>query len=238
MKSSWKKISIFASASLVIIGCLLYFYGSRGLDQVVDNPPPSNSQEQIVRGAYLAKVANCVACHTVPGAAAYAGGRVMQSEFGEFVTPNITPDKATGIGNWNAQDFWQALHNGKGRDGRLLYPAFPYLNYTQMSRLDSDAIFAYLQTLAPVSQKNAEHRLRFPYDQRPLLAFWRAIYFRPGELAKDASQSVQWNRGAYLYAPWHTVVPAIASAIGSAPMPVVVICVAARWRLHVGMRHP
>ncbi|MBR7801377.1 cytochrome c [Undibacterium fentianense] len=158
----------------------------------------SLTKELLERGAYLVKLGNCQGCHTQRGGVAFAGGRLMQTEFGQFVTPNITPDKATGIGDWSAEDFWNALHNGKAKGGRLLYPSFPFQNYTHITRDDADAMFAYLQTLPSVSQRNPEHRLSFPYDQRFALAWWRALYFKPGVLTVQSQQSAEWNRGAYL----------------------------------------
>lgn len=158
----------------------------------------SSSSDLLERGAYLVRVGDCMACHTTRGGAAYAGGRVMQSEFGQFVTPNITFDKKTGIGEWSAEDFWNALHNGKGKDGRLLYPSFPFVNYTHVSREDADAMYAYLQSQPAIVQKNEDHNLRFPYNQRPALALWRAAYFTPGALTYQSQQSTDWNRGAYL----------------------------------------
>lgn len=152
----------------------------------------------ISRGEYLVRAGNCIGCHTARGGSPLAGGRILQSEFGEFVTPNITPDVHTGIGSWSADDFWRALHNGKGKDGRLLYPAFPFENYTQVSRADADAMYAYLREQQVVEQKNQLHRLRFPYNQRYLLALWRAFFFRPAIFVEDKSRSVLWNRGAYL----------------------------------------
>ena len=158
----------------------------------------SNIAGQITKGEYLARAANCMGCHTTRGGLAYAGGRVISSEFGDFVSPNLTPDVATGIGSWNADQFWNALHNGKSKDGRLLYPAFPFTNYTQIKREDADAMFAYFKSIPAIQRENQSHTLRFPYDQRPLLAFWRALYFRPGEYQSDSKQTVDWNRGAYL----------------------------------------
>ena len=158
----------------------------------------ANGAEQIARGAYLARAGDCMACHTARGGKPYAGGRAIPTQYGDIFAPNITPDAGTGIGKWTSNDFWRALHNGKSRNGKFLYPAFPYPNYTKVTRADSDAIFAYFQTLAPVQQANREHALRFPYNQRLLLAGWRALYFRPGVYAPVASQSVEWNRGAYL----------------------------------------
>ncbi len=152
----------------------------------------------IQRGQYLAQIGNCMGCHTAPGGAPYAGGRAIPTPYGTFFGPNITPDPTTGIGEWSADDFWRALHNGKGRDGRLLYPAFPYPTYTYVSRADADALFAFLRSLPSVEQANQAHELQFPYSQRWLLSFWRAAHFRPGQLEPEAGQSEQWLRGRYL----------------------------------------
>lgn len=154
--------------------------------------------ERIERGAYLARAGNCLGCHTAPGGAAGAGGRAMDTPFGTIYTSNLTPHANTGLGQWSADDFWQALHQGRSRDGRLLYPAFPYTNYTRVTRDDADALWAWLQTLAPVDRPNRPHALRFPYDTQAALFAWRALYFRPGVYRPDDSQSADWNRGAYL----------------------------------------
>jgi mono/diheme cytochrome c family protein len=158
----------------------------------------ASTPANLSRGAYLARAGDCMACHTARGGAPYAGGRAIDTPFGRLYAPNITPDHDTGIGAWNADDFWRALHNGKSRDGRLLYPAFPYTNYTKVSRPDADALFAWLRSLAPVRQPNRAHELRFPYDQQPTLALWRLLYFRPGVYQPDARRDAAWNRGAYL----------------------------------------
>lgn len=158
----------------------------------------ADAAAQIARGHYLARAGDCMACHTQRGGQAYAGGRLLPTPFGNLHTPNITPDPDTGIGNWSADDFWRALHNGKAKDGRFLYPAFPYTDYTRITRADSDAMFAYFKSLPAVRQLNRPHALRFPYNQRILLAGWRALYFRPGVYQADPRQSAEWNRGAYL----------------------------------------
>jgi mono/diheme cytochrome c family protein len=152
----------------------------------------------IERGAYLARAGDCMACHSARGGAPFAGGRAIDTPFGRVFSPNITPDSATGIGTWSADDFWNALHNGTSKDGRLLYPAFPYTNYTRVTRADSDALFAWLRSIAPQRQPNSTHELRFPYDQQWALAAWRLLYFRPGVYQPDASRAATWNRGAYL----------------------------------------
>ncbi|WP_426111551.1 cytochrome c [Massilia sp. PWRC2] len=152
----------------------------------------------LARGAVLARAGDCMACHTVRGGAPYAGGRLLATPFGAIATPNITPDRASGIGAWSADDFWRALHNGKSRDGRLLYPAFPYPNYTKVTRADADALYAYLHALPAVRQPNAPHQLRFPYNTQAALAGWRLLYFTPAVFAPTPTRSPEWNRGAYL----------------------------------------
>lgn len=154
--------------------------------------------DNIARGAYLARAGDCVACHTARGGAEYAGGRALDTPFGRLYGPNLTPDPDTGIGNWSADDFWNALHNGKSRDGRLLYPAFPYTNYTKVSRTDSDALFAYFRSLPAQRQANRPHELDFPYDQQLLLAGWRLLYFKPATFTPQPARGLEWNRGAYL----------------------------------------
>lgn len=167
-------------------------------------PPPGKAtaalapEARVARGAYLAKAGDCMACHTARGGARYAGGRALQTPFGNVIAPNITSDKETGIGGWSADEFWRALHNGKSRDGRLLYPAFPYTNYTNVSRDDADALYAFFQSVPAVKQGNQAHELRFPYNLQAGVWAWRTLYFRPGVYREDTGQSVQWNRGAYL----------------------------------------
>jgi mono/diheme cytochrome c family protein len=156
------------------------------------------SIEQVQRGAYLARAGNCFACHTIRGGAPYAGGRAIETPFGTVFGSNITPDQKTGIGSWSADHFWRALHNGRSKNGRLLVPAFPYPNFTLVTREDSDALFAYLRTLPAVEQANREHALRFPFNTQAALALWRALFFRPGTYETDLARPDDWNRGAYL----------------------------------------
>ena len=152
----------------------------------------------IARGAYLASAGNCMACHTARGGQAYAGGLGIATPFGTVFSSNLTPDAGTGIGNWSSAEFWRAMHNGRSKSGRLLYPAFPYTSYTQVMREDSDAIFAHLRSLPAEVQPNQPHALRFPYQSQAALALWRALYFKPGVYQADASRNAEWNRGAYL----------------------------------------
>ena len=158
----------------------------------------SDVQDRVARGRYLALAGNCRGCHTERGGADYAGGRVLATSFGEFRTPNLTPDAETGIGRWSENDFWRAMHEGKRPDGAPLYPAFPYTHYTKISRADVAALYVYLQSVPAVNKHNLAHSLQFPYDQRWLLVAWRALFFRPGAYQMVATQDERWNRGAYL----------------------------------------
>jgi mono/diheme cytochrome c family protein len=143
--------------------------------------------ESIQRGSYLAKVGNCAACHTARGGAAYAGGKTIATPFGAVYTSNITPDRQTGIGNWSADAFYRALHEGRSADGKLLTPAFPYPNYTHITRADSDDLYTFfMHGIAPVVQTNKTHDLPFPFNTQVALAFWRTLFFTPNTIAIQA----------------------------------------------------
>ena len=192
-----KVLSALLLLAIAAVGGL-YWFGTRDDASTGPAAAAADAAPLVERGRYLALAGNCMACHTSRGGKALAGGTPIPTPFGTVYGPNLTPDDKTGIGAWTADDFWQALHNGKSRDGTLLYPAFPYTEYTRVTRADSDALYAYLRTVAPVDQPNRPPEMEFPYDQRALLAAWRALYFKPGVQEADAGQSVQWNRGRYL----------------------------------------
>jgi len=158
----------------------------------------AGSPEQIRRGEYLARAGDCVSCHTAPGGVPYAGGLRMRTPFGDLFTPNITPDFRTGIGSWTAKDFHNALHDGVSKRVGDLYPVMPYTFYTKVTREDSDAIHAYLSSLAPVDNPVEVNQLRFPFNIRMTMSFWRELYFKEGRYITDFAQSPEWNRGAYL----------------------------------------
>jgi mono/diheme cytochrome c family protein len=192
---------LLLGGALVLVLVLAALWWSTGRDREGgEAPPPATpaSTDPVQHGRELVALADCKSCHTARGGAAFAGGRAIPTPFGRFYSPNITSDSKTGLGSWSATDFWHALHNGYSKDGTLLYPTFPYTNYTKISRHDSDAIFAYLRTIAPVSQANHVHELSFPYNYRLLLVAWRALFFRPGVYATQTGHSAEWNRGAYL----------------------------------------
>lgn len=185
-------------AALLLLIALLGLLALNHLDESEAPPAPDITPALVQRGAYLARAGNCMGCHTARGGQPYAGGRGIPTPFGTVFAPNLTPDAATGLGNWSAHDFWRALHNGRGRDGRLLTPAFPYTNYALVTRADSDALYAHLRSLPAVASPRREHELRFPYSTQAALLAWRALYFRPAEFRPDPAQSPAWNRGAYL----------------------------------------
>jgi mono/diheme cytochrome c family protein len=189
------------SALVVVVVVLVAAWWLAVPDRQTGDAPQSaagSGGNQVARGKELVTLADCRSCHTARGGAPFAGGRPIPTPFGTFYSPNITPDAGSGLGRWSATDFWHALHNGYSKDGTLLYPTFPYTNYTRISRADSDAIYAYLHTLAPVSRANRRHELKFPYNLRVLLAAWRRLYFRPGVYESDSTHDAEWNRGAYL----------------------------------------
>jgi mono/diheme cytochrome c family protein len=152
----------------------------------------------IARGEYLAQAGDCVACHTAPGGKLFAGGHAMPTPFGTLYTSNVTPDPDTGIGKWTADQFYRMMHTGRSPDGGLLYPAMPFASYTKVTRADSDAIFAFMQSVPAVKQQNRPHDLKFPYNNRSLIIGWRTLFFTEGEFKPDPTKSDDWNRGAYL----------------------------------------
>jgi mono/diheme cytochrome c family protein len=158
----------------------------------------ADASSVVARGEYLARAGDCIACHTAPEGRTFAGGRAMPTPFGTLYSSNITADRETGIGKWTAEDFYITMHRGRFPDGGLIYPAMPFASYTKVTRADSDAIFAYLRSIPPVNQKNREHELRFPYNNRQLILGWRTLFFSEGEYKPDPNKSAEWNRGAYL----------------------------------------
>jgi len=146
------------------------------LGLVVSMVAQADDQALVKRGEYLARAADCMACHTAEGGAPYAGGLPIHSPFGTIYGSNITPDKQYGIGNYTADEFFAAVTEGKRKDGANLYPAMPYTSYHLISREDSDAILAYLMTVAPINRPAPETKLSFPFNVRMGLAGWNMLY--------------------------------------------------------------
>ena len=154
--------------------------------------------ELVARGEYLVTAGNCASCHTTQDGAFMSGGLPFRTPFGTIYSTNITPDPLTGIGNWSEVDFLNSLRHGLRPDGDHLYPAFPYTAYTKASDDDILAMFAYLKSIKPVRITPPQKDLVYPFNYRPLMAFWKLLYFQPGVYEVREDQSEQWNRGAYL----------------------------------------
>ncbi|NUO76234.1 MAG: cytochrome c [Lysobacter sp.] len=192
----WRRILAWAVLLLAIwwLACwLLQWWSSRGPTQRVEA-----SAQQLALGRYLTDAADCAACHTAPGGAPFAGGVPLASPFGTIHGTNITPDPEHGIGRYNADDFHHALTRGEARDGHQLYPAMPYVSYRDISRADSDAIYAYLMHQPAVAQPNRKNGVSFPFNIRSGIALWNLAF--AGARATPASQGATpaWQRGRYL----------------------------------------
>ncbi|NKE67371.1 cytochrome c [Ramlibacter sp. RBP-2] len=187
----------FAAVLLAALAALAWWAWP---DRVADNGAAAGrpaTAESVARGAYLVRVGNCTACHTERGGVPFAGGRPIETPFGTVYSTNLTPHPEAGLGAWSREDFWQALHDGRSRDGRLLTPAFPYPNYTVVARADADAMYDYLRSLPAAGEPNRPHRLRWPYRTQAALALWRALYFERAPRLEQAPAAGR-ERGAYL----------------------------------------
>jgi mono/diheme cytochrome c family protein len=184
------------TASTVAIGALLPLAAS---SLAATSTTDSQQFGQIEKGRYLARASDCLACHTVPaGGRDFAGGRPIETPFGNITSSNITPDRDTGIGAWTDDQFDDAVRNGIRPNGARLYPAMPYTAFTKMSRDDVMAIRAYLNTVAPVPNRVETNTLPFPFNIRAAMRVWNALYFTKGEFKPDPQKSAEWNRGALL----------------------------------------
>jgi mono/diheme cytochrome c family protein len=161
-------------------------------------PDTAPNAEQLRRGQYLVAAGDCMSCHLRDGGEPLAGGLGLNTPFGVIYTPNITSDKETGIGNWTADQFYQAMHKGIDDEGSNLYPAFPYPWFTLVSREDDDAILAFLKTVPAVKYTPPDNGLPFPLNHRSAVKGWNLLYFTAHDFKSDANQTAEWNRGAYL----------------------------------------
>jgi len=153
----------------------------------------------IERGAYLAKVGDCIACHTAPSGKAFAGGLPMKTPVGTIYSTNISPDALTGIGSWTEQQFEHALRHGVAKDGHNLYPAMPYPSYAKVSDADVTALYTYfMRAVPPVRQVNREAAIRFPLNMRWPLKLWNMVFLDGTPYQDKPGRSAEWNRGAYL----------------------------------------
>ncbi len=185
-------VALVAGSTVVALGV------SRPVAERVDAVDTDLGPEAVERGAYLARVANCSGCHTRPGGEHLAGGRRLETDFGEFTTPNITADPDAGIGDWSRDAFRAALLGGRRADGAPLYPACPYPSFTHARPVDVDAVYAYLQATEPVEQEADPHALDFPFGMRWLVNVWQWAFFEPGGLEPAQGRGADWARGRYL----------------------------------------
>ena len=165
----------------------------------IDPPQPQSfDAARVRRGRELAAIGNCGTCHTSVGGKDFAGGVPVPTPFGTIYSSNITPDPETGIGRWSEEAFRRAMRMGVDREGRHLYPTFPYDHFTHVSDEDDNALYAYLMTRESVRAPQRENQLSFPLNQRFVIAGWKLLFLHRGTYRPDATKSAEWNRGAYL----------------------------------------
>jgi mono/diheme cytochrome c family protein len=165
----------------------------------IDPPKPRSFDADLVkRGRGLAAIGNCSSCHTVRGGKDFAGGLAVPTPFGSVFSSNITPDPETGIGRWSEAAFRRAMRFGVDREGRHLYPTFPYDHFTNVSYEDDRALYAFLMTREPVRASQHADQLSFPFNQRALIAGWKLLFLRRDTYQAQPTKSAEWNRGAYL----------------------------------------
>jgi nicotinate dehydrogenase subunit B len=191
--------SFLSGASFSLVALLAAAFPWRSAMAPIARPDSGTySAATVERGRQLAALGDCAVCHTAEGGSLNAGGRPLATPFGTVYATNITPDVETGMGNWSFAAFERAMRQGIHRDGRHLYPAFPYTHFTRASDGDLQALYAYLMAQPPVRQITPATALSFPFNLRPLMSFWNAMFLRPGELPTDSAQSASWSRGKYL----------------------------------------
>ncbi|WP_084028683.1 c-type cytochrome [Candidatus Rickettsiella isopodorum] len=166
----------------------------------INYPKDAALRKLIKRGEYLSKAGDCIACHTDTKhqGQPFAGGLGIYTPFGSIYSPNITPDKTTGIGTWNDKDFIRAMHEGIAPNGSYYFPVFPFASFTKINTHDLLAIKAYLFSLDPVKKANHANEMMWPFNWRFLQLGWRILFFRPGAYEIDKQYTKSWNRGAYL----------------------------------------
>jgi mono/diheme cytochrome c family protein len=192
----WAWISAAAAGVAIVIGAVLFMTADN--DPVGSSVPAAAEGDEVARGAYLVRAGGCVSCHVVPKGQAFAGGRALATPFGTFYTPNITPDRETGIGSWSDADFLGAMRRGARPDGANYFPVFPYPSFTGIADTDMLAIKAYLFSLPPVHAADRPHDVSFPYSWRFLQNGWKLLFFKPGPFKPAPGHDAAYNRGAYL----------------------------------------
>lgn len=192
----WSKLGTALAGAATFAAISLAF--APAIAPVARPDPSAWSAATIERGRQLAALGACATCHTGRDGLPYAGGLALETPFGTVMTTNITPDPETGIGTWSYAAFERAMRAGLHRDGRHLYPAFPYPSFARASEADLQALYAFLMSQPAVRRENAPSRLVFPFNLRPLMAGWNLLFNRGSELTPEPTRSAQWNRGRYL----------------------------------------
>ena len=181
-----RHLSVFLPSLLALLGATV----------MAATEPPA---EQIRRGEYVARLGDCVACHTAESGKPMAGGLALSSPFGVIYSTNITPDANTGIGKYSFAQFDLAMRKGVAADGHNLYPAMPFPSYAKITPDDMQALFAYLQHgVAPVQQANTPSTMKWPFSMRWGLSLWKAVFLDDAVFKPDQAKTTSWNRGAYL----------------------------------------
>ena len=185
--------------AIVALVAIAYAYAWRGSFAPIERTQTGTFQTaEIQRGATLAAIGNCMSCHTRDDGAGFAGGRPIDTPFGRIFSTNISPDPRTGIGMWSLPAFARAMRDGVSRDGRHLYPAFPYDHMSKTTDDDIKAVYAFMMTRTPVAATTQPNTLGFPYNQRWLIAGWKLLFHDRSAFRPDPAKSAEWNRGAYL----------------------------------------
>lgn len=153
-------------------------------------------------GKLVFAAGGCTSCHAAPGAEddrklVLSGGLRIESDFGTFLVPNISPHPEAGIGAWTEADFVTAMREGTSPDGQHYYPAFPYTSYARMSDADLLDLFAYLKTLPPSDVASQPHELGFPFTFSRGIGLWKMLNLDPAPVLADVSDP-QVERGRYL----------------------------------------
>jgi nicotinate dehydrogenase subunit B len=196
-----KPLGAFASAAAMaaaVVSIAALALPWRSIAPIARPDPSAYSAATISKGQQLAALGDCAVCHTQANGAINAGGRAIETPFGIIYSTNITPDAETGIGAWSYPAFERAMREGIHRDGKHLYPAFPYNHFAKTSDADLQALYAYLMAQPAVRSISPETKLAFPFNLRPLMAGWNALFHSSATFVPDVAQSAAWNRGAYL----------------------------------------
>ena len=206
-----RRAGVFATAAALcaaVIGIGAAVLPWRAIAPIARPDASVYSAATIARGQQLAALGDCAVCHTSVNGILNAGGRPLQTPFGTIYATNITPDVETGIGAWSYPAFERAMREGIHRDGRHLYPAFPYTHFAKTTDADMQALYAYLMAQPPVRAETPANALAFPFNLRPLMAGWNALFHQPNVFQARSRPNPRygiaapiWSRASAIAAP-------------------------------------